>query len=180
MKDEARFKESMTALGELFDKPLSKFLIDVYWKALEPFSDEECNRAFNEVAISSRFFPKPVDLIEIIQGKKADQSIKAWLKVIEAVRRVGLYKSVKFNDPVIHSVFQFWGGWASAADWDDSELKWKQKEFERLYVIMTARGEHPSYLPGIHEIHNAAAGFDVKSHIVEIGFNEDHERIAAA
>jgi len=40
MKDDRKYKEYMTVLGELFDKPISELLISVYWKTLQPFDDE--------------------------------------------------------------------------------------------------------------------------------------------
>lgn len=170
MKNEKAFKESMVTLSELFDKPLSKLLFEIYWKALDPFTDEECKRAFNELALSSKFFPKPADFIEILRWRKEDQAARAWIKVVETVRRVGNYQSVQFDDPVIHSVFKFWGGWPVTADWRDDELKWKQREFEKLYSIMARNDSHPAYLPGTCEIDNAARGFDIKTDIVKIGF----------
>jgi hypothetical protein len=74
MKNEIKFKEYMTMLCELHDKILSDMMKDLYWKVLEPFTDEECERAFKELIYSTRFFPKPVDLIEILQGKKTGSS----------------------------------------------------------------------------------------------------------
>jgi len=183
MKNETRFKENMTVLCELFDKPVSKLLMGSYWKALESFTDEECEKAFNELALSSRFFPKLADFIEALSGTKKDQAFQAWLKVIDAVRRVGNYQSVKFNDPVIHSVFKFWGGWdvTTTPDWDGAQLKWKQKEFEQLYAVMSHNSSHPEYLPGKSEIDDAAKGYDRKHEIVLIGFEskEEQKRIVA-
>ena len=175
MNDARKFKEYMTVLCELFDKPVSGMLTSVYWKALQPFTDDECKRAFEAVMAQSRFFPKPVDFIEILRGKAEDRAAAAWIKVVEAVRRIGPWQSVAFDDPVIHSVFKFWGGWPVVANWQEAELKWKQKEFERLYGIMATGGGggHPSYLPGLSEIKNAADGFDVKAEVVRIGHHGD-------
>jgi len=169
MKDDRKYKEYMTVLGELFDKPISELLMSVYWKTLQPFDDDSCKKAFETVIATAKFFPKPADFLEILRGKNEDQAARAWIKVIETVRRVGNYQSVKFDDPVIHSIFKFWGGWPVISDWQESELKWKQREFERLYAIMAAGNKHPAYLPGQCEIDNAARGFDVKSEIVFIG-----------
>lgn len=169
MNDQNFFKGHMLTLSEIHGKELSETLNSIYWKTLEPFTDEECEAAFKELILSSKFFPKPADFLEILRGNKEDQASRAWIKVVQSVRKIGHYQSVKFDDPVIHSVFKFWGGWKTSADWKDSELKWKQKEFERLYVIMSGNGKHPSYLPGLIEIENSYRGYDMKVDVIEIG-----------
>jgi hypothetical protein len=173
MTDDRKFKEYMTVLGELFDKPMSEMLMSLYWKSLEPFTDEECKRAFESVMGTARFFPKPADFLEILRGKDEDRATRAWILVAEAVRKVGNYESVEFHDPIVHSVFKFWGGWQNAGvspDWNTSQLPWKQKEFERLYQIMAKNDSHPTYLPGQTETDNSARGYEFKGEIVKIGF----------
>ena len=176
MKNEIKFKEYMTMLCELHDRQLSKIMKDLYWKVLAPFTDERCEAAFKEVIYTSKFFPKPADFLEILKDKKEDRASRAWIKVVNAIRRVGNYQSVKFDDPVIHSVFKFWGGWVVTAAWKEDELKWKQKEFERLYSIMASGGKHPEYLPGFCEIQNGAAGYETSVEIIKIGFDEREQR----
>lgn len=185
MKNEIKFKEYMTMLCELHDKILSDMMKDLYWKVLEPFTDEECERAFKELIYSTRFFPKPVDLIEILQGKKQDQATLAWLEVLGAIKSIGHYKSVKFSNPVIHSVINAMGGWPELCMMETKDGKWKQKEFERLYDVMSLRGgKHPAYLPGAHENNNLPAmiaqyeertGKKFNQDIVEIGFKEQKQ-----
>lgn len=63
------FKKCMAGFGELFEKEISKTLLSIYWDCLENFSDEQCENAFKEVLVTCRFFPKPVEIIEIIESK---------------------------------------------------------------------------------------------------------------
>lgn len=172
MKNEIKFKEYMTMICEMFDKKLSDMMKDLYWKMLEPFTDEQCEKVFQEIILSSKFFPKPADFMEILKGKKQDQATIAWIEVLNAVKRIGNYESVKFDDPVIHSVINVMGGWDQlASTMTTDEEKWKQKEFERLYEVISSRdGKHPEYLPGTHEQGNFTTGYEVKQEIVEIGF----------
>lgn len=180
MKDEPKFKEYMAALCELHDKSLSQLLINLYWKTLEPFTDNDCERAFKELIFSSKVFPKPVDFIETLKGKKQDQGTLAWLTVVKALRKIGPYQSVTFDDPVIHSIIEAMGGWIKLGTVTEDELKWKQREFERLYSIISGKGgNHPTYLPGITERDNAANGYS--EHIpapVRIGFEKHLELVA--
>ena len=169
MKDEIKFKHYMATLGELHDKTVSPLLMELYWKVLEPFPDEECEATFKQLIYSDRFFPKPADFIEILKGKDSDQATQAWIKTINTVRRIGPYQSVCFDDSTIHSVIEFMGGWPATGDWQEDELKWKQREFERLYGIMQQRGSLVKYLPGVVEMHNSKNGYEGHSEIVQIG-----------
>ncbi len=173
MKNEVKFKEYMATLCELHDRTVSKLLTDLYWKVLEPFDDEECEKAFKEIIYSCRFFPKPADFREVILGKKSNRATEAWIEVLNSVARIGNYQSVKFSDPIIHSVINAMGGWPQLCQMEAKEEKWKQKEFERLYEVLSERGgKHPDYLPGTHEMENNRMGHDYESAIVQIGFNK--------
>jgi hypothetical protein len=188
MNDKIKFKELMTALCELHDKKLSQTLADIYWESLNQFTDDQCIKVFKELILSSKFFPKPADFMEILKGKKEHNATIAWIEVLNAIKRIGNYESVKFADPVIHSVLQVMGGWDQlAATMTTDEEKWKQKEFERLYQVMERRGDHPKYLPGYYESHNTPAmiaeyedrtGDKWEQKIIEIGF-EEQKQIAA-
>lgn len=179
MKDERKFKEFMIVLFELFDKPMSEMLMSIYWKTLEPFTDAECQKAFETVIATARFFPKPVDFIEALQGKEEDRAARAWLLVAHAIRRVGNYKSVKFVDPAIHSVIQDMGGWVKLCDTLEKDMTWRQREFENLYSILGHEGKHPEYLCGTIELQNSANGYDVKLEIAQVGFETGQKQITS-
>jgi hypothetical protein len=168
MRDETKFKEWMTTLGEIHDKHISELLSSVYWKILEPYSDDQCEKAFSRLIYEAKWFPKPAELIEILDGKRMDRPTQAWIETVNAVRRHGNYISICFHDPVIHAVIEFMGGWGATGEWMDDELKWKQREFEKLYPIMAGRGKNPKYLPGLCEIDNQAKGIEREPEIVMI------------
>lgn len=182
MRDEIKFKEYLATLCELHDRTMSKLLTDLYWKVLEPFSDEECEEAFKLIIYDSKFFPKPADFREVILGKKANKATEAWLEVLGAVSKIGNYQSVKFDNPVIHSVINAMGGWPKLCEMTNDEAKWKQKEFERLYEVISERdGKHPDYLPGAFETSNTPekiamyeerTGKNFQREVVKIGFDE--------
>lgn len=172
MRDEVKFKEYLATLCELHDRTMSKLLTDLYWKVLEPFSDQECEEAFKLIIYDNKFFPKPADFREILIGKKANKATEAWLDVLGAVSKIGNYKSVKFDDPVIHSVINAMGGWPQLCMMEKTEEKWKQKEFERLYEVISARkSNHPEYLIGTHEQENFNQKTGHEIEVIEVGFN---------
>ena len=175
MKNFTRFQEQMMLIGEVHGRQISQPLLDLYWKVLEPFPDEQCEIAFKRVLLDGRFFPKPVDFLEVLQGKKENQATEAWLKVLNAVKRVGTYQSVSFDDKAIHSVIDVMGGWEQLCTMKTEDEKWKEKEFEKLYSVITSRpsDNHPQYLPGTVEMSNAVTGHhDRKIEIIAIGTKE--------
>jgi hypothetical protein len=178
MNDKIKFKELITALCELHDKKLSQTLADIYWESLKQFTDEQCIKVFKELILTSRFFPKPVDFIEILNGKKQDQATIAWIEVLGAVKSIGNYQSVKFSNPAIHSVINAMGGWPQLCLMESKEEKWKQKEFERLYDVINSRdGKHPEYLPGTHEMENFRMGNELEREIIKIGLDGRNKKL---
>ena len=152
----------MVVLAEIFDQGQepSEFKIALYFKALSDYGIEVIERAAMAIVKGRVYpaFPKPGEIIQEIEGTKENQAIDAWGKIVSAIRQIGPYRSVSFDDPTIHSVIEFMGGWPATGDWLEDELKWKQKEFERLYAIMKTSGRESKYLPGIHEMQNGLNG----------------------
>jgi hypothetical protein len=180
MKDENRFLELMTVLGEIHDRKITRLLLDVYWRVLEPFPDNTCIRAFHELIRSAKFFPKPAEFLEHLEARREDRAAAAWLDVVATLKRFGNYQSVRFADPVIHSAIEAMGAWVRFGLMEEKERPWKQKEFERLYQIIAGRnGSHPSYLAGICEIENAAGGYRVPA-AIDVGVSNGIKEIVGS
>jgi hypothetical protein len=143
MLNKTKFLKFMTTISEVFDKTLSETLMDVYWKALEPFTDEQCEKAFNEVIVSSRFFPKPVDIIEKMQ--REDKATEAWVQVLKAMQHVGISEIPTFHDPAINSAIEAMGGWMQLASMEIEDRRWQRKEFEDLYPVMKRGNNQSAY-----------------------------------
>ena len=145
-------------MAEIFDqgKAPTEFKIALYFQALIDYDITAIERAATAIIRGRVYpaFPKPGEIIQEIEGSREDRAVIAWGEVIEAIRRVGPYQSVNFGDPTIHAVITFMGGWPATGEWTEGEMKWKQKEFERLYAVMRTRGSDKEYLPGIHEMEN--------------------------
>lgn len=173
-KDKKEFATLMMSLAEVFDsgKPAGPIKTEIYFKALEEYPIDKVIGAVSDTIRLRVFnsFPKPAEIIEAITGHAEERSLLAWQKVDRAVREVGPYASVKFDDPVIHSVVKFFGGWEKFCGGLESEWKWKQKDFERIYAILAKRdGIYPDYLPGITESHNKGKFDDFVPRPVLIG-----------
>lgn len=144
---------------------------ELYFAALADLSIEQIRGAANEIARTATFFPKPKDFRESINGNQDEAAIAAWEKVLKAKSKAGQYQSVKFDDPVIHSVIKLMGGWGALCrlEGHDDE-KWQRIDFEKTYKAMQgSNADHPAYLPGIEEIQNEAQGYPQKKEVYLIG-----------
>ena len=160
-QDRKKFATIMATLAELFDngKDVSETKMELYWACLEEYTIEAVQRAVTTI-IKGRIYPglpKPAEIREAINGLDEDVALKAWILVKHAMVHVGSYQSLRFIDPVVHSVVNLMGGWIKLCDTPSSELTWKQKEFERLYRVMSKqKGKHPDRLCGRVELENGA------------------------
>jgi hypothetical protein len=167
----------MLGLVEVFREPeLSQFRIMAYRNALAGFDDDAVERAMMEACSTLKFFPKPVELVELIQGKQEDKALTAWEKLQEAVRRAGAYGSPEFDDPKIVRVVQSMAGWNEVCLWPISELHFRRQEFLKAYSALGHGGEE-TRLIGLHEQQNAALNYDVPVERVKIAGRADRAKL---
>lgn len=147
-----------------YRQDVTTFALSVWWQACQPFDMEQVAKAITRHATDpehGQFAPKPADIVRILAGTATDRSLLAWGKVFDAIRRVGGYRSVAFDDPVIHSVIEDMGGWTKLCRLDLDDMPFTQKRFCETYRAIT-RSDHrafPPYLPGESEVSNAKLGF---------------------
>lgn len=155
-----QFKTALHKVFALYHKPLSTILLEVWWEALQPYSLQEVTRALTTHVRNpdtGQYLPKPADVIKGLRGNSANTAQSAWTKVDQAVRRIGPYRSVAFDDPVIHRVIADMGGWIRMCGHDNEQWPFIQREFENRYRGFSVAGEIPEYpriLIGIAEDHN--------------------------
>lgn len=161
---EETFCRKIFILAEVLQTEISEQLVETYWTILKDYSNNELERMFDTVIRTCKFFPKPSELIEIIEGSQSDKSLGAWVKVVRAIEQVGYYSSPKFDDQLIHFVIEQLGGWMNLCTKTIDELKWTQKEFERLYSYYKTNTDAVGYISdhliGFHESENAKKGYD--------------------
>lgn len=167
--DKKKFGILMFGCGEYYGKTLSTGVIELYWQGLKNHSIDEVQVAVNHHMAdpdSGQFMPKIADLIRALSGGKQTQSMQAWSKVDRAIRRVGPWESVCFDDPIIHRVLEDMGGWISLCLTDtEEELKFRMHEFQKRYqgyVLQGGVSEYPKYLTGRAEASNLREGYEVQ------------------
>jgi hypothetical protein len=158
MQDIKRFASNLNGLAEILGAELSELKLSFYERALSHFSDDHIEMAVTVAAQTMEFFPKPVQLIEIIQGKSQERALIAWDQLIASVQRYGSYHSVIFGDGKIAKAVELMGGWVHVCGMREDETKICMPQFLKTYQGL--RGEFPQKkLIGRTEQDNAMRGF---------------------
>lgn len=165
IEEKRRFAALMTALADYYEKSLSKGVLALYWEGLRQYDYKAIEKAaWAHTQLpdeAGRWMPKVSDLNKMLAGRTSDQGQIAWSKVDRAVRTVGPYYSVAFDDPVIHRVIQEMGGWTYINAKEEKEWPFVAKEFITRYQAYKMTGdtpEHAPYLVGIAEAQNQHSG----------------------
>ncbi len=134
MIDERVFITTMTALSELFDKNLSDLALKTYYQTLSAVMDtEQFKKAIAIWIAKGKFFPKPAELIEIINQTEGSKVEKAWFEVMKEIEKKGIYGSPKFEDPIVYAVVEAMGGWEALCNMPVEKQSFYMREFENLY-----------------------------------------------
>lgn len=159
-EDFDNFRAGVSGVYGFYGKEVSSFALDIWWTALNGFELDAVKQAFNLHVVNpdtGQFPPKPADIVKMLHGNSQDLAYSAWTKVDKAVRLVGPYKSVVFDDPIIHTVVSEMGGWINLCSKNIEEWPFIAREFEnryRGYSIRKESGNYPSKLVGICETEN--------------------------
>lgn len=149
--DRQAFARMIFALGETFGEPVSDLRVEAYFDALGDLPLEDVLTAGRSAIREARFFPRPVELREQIDGKVEDQSEIAWTYVQREVRRVGFYGAPTWPDEATRrAALELYGGWGALCTHlpaSGPELLGFGKQFKasfRAYACEDRRLELPS------------------------------------
>ena len=151
--DRGEFARLLTDALAFYGKDVSRFALDVWWQACQPFTLDQVSRALTRHAMDAergQFAPKPADLVRQLSGTVSDKAMLAWGKTLDAASRVGAYTDVVFDDPAIHAVIEDLGGWPKFCRGDVKDLSYLQHRFSQSYTAYVGRGEfdYPRRLMG--------------------------------
>jgi hypothetical protein len=164
--DRVEFAELLTNVMAYYGKDATTFLLDIFWQGLLRFEFEDVKRALSLHAQdpdNGMYAPKVADLTRMLEGSKASQGMQAWAKVERAIKSVGRYQTVVFDDPLIHAVIDEMGGWSLLCVTGVDELPFRARDFERRYTayrLQRITPPHPARLVGQHESDNFLLGHD--------------------
>ena len=146
--DKDRFKLAMATMAEVFQKECPQTLQKAYWSVLGDLSIEQFESAANRAMLALKWFPKPVELIELVRGSTSQRSEIAWSKVVAAMDQTGCSSAVEFDDPAISHAIQNLGGWIGLCNRPKSNDNWTRKEFVAAYQNFDGVALRPARLRG--------------------------------
>lgn len=164
-QDKPAFAELLRGVSDFYGRDLSAFALGVWWEAMRPFEFAAVRMAMSRHVMNpdtGQFMPKPADVVRMLGGTTQDGALRAWAKVDRAVRVVGTWASVAFDDALIHRVLHDMGGWVGLSTKTEDEWPFVAREFENRYRGYAMRGERPDYpavLIGMAEADCARRGF---------------------
>ena len=162
--DKSEFFTLIAGVYAFYRQDISDFAGGVWWEAMKPFDLSAVRDALNRHCVnpdSGQFMPKPADVVKMLRGSSQDSAMVAWSKVDKAVRQVGTYATVVFDDPIVHRVIHDMGGWVALGTKTEHEWPFVAKEFENRYRGYRVRSEVPEFpgrLVGIAEAQNNQDG----------------------
>jgi hypothetical protein len=152
--DLPQFAEVWATACEVAGKPASDLAIEMAFNVLARHPFEDVRRAVMTHLETSQFVPKPADINNLIAGDPNSRKLEAWAKVESAIRRIGSYQTVVFDDPAIMVAIETMGGWIKLCEISDDELPFRRNEFTKLYSVQPPN-QWPQKLIGITEARNA-------------------------
>lgn len=170
--DIKKLAKLMQLLSEEYGKAVSPLKAELWYNELKIYPIEVIEKSIRYIIRTRTLstYPKVAEVIKAIENNNEDTVLEKWLLVKKIMKEVGAYRSVKFADPVLHSVIEELGGWPDLCIKDD--LTWVQKDFERLYPVIKKRCNHPDKILGLHEISNREHNYKcLPEDTKQIGFN---------
>jgi hypothetical protein len=164
--DKPEFLKLLMAMAELFQRNLSESAIEMYFQALRDYDIRQIQNAAGVILKTKTFhkFPLPGEFIEVIEPQ-FDPEVRATqvLEIVfDAMESYGAYATVQFDDPVIHKVIEYLGGWAMFVNGrreckTDTQDRFWRMEFTKAYrhfSQFTDPNEEIKPMPGILETDN--------------------------
>lgn len=142
--ERGNFAQLVTDVLAYYRQDASRFVLDLWWNACQPFDLEQIQKAMQRHATDpehGQFAPKVADLVRILSGTTTDRASLAWGKVLEAMSSVGAYTDVIFDDPAIHAAAEDMGGWPKMCRTELKELGLLQHRFMQSYRAYAERGQ---------------------------------------
>lgn len=131
----------------------------IYFEFVRHLSVDEWESAVN-TTIRERTYasmPKIAELLNAAQGSVEDRAVNAYNLAIEAMGRIGVYSSVRFEDDAIMSAIYAMGGWVAFGDIEVGNSPMataKRKEFIANYLASRNKPFARTHLKGLAELQN--------------------------
>lgn len=109
--DRAAFAQGLFTLAETFNEPMTDTKVEAFFNALSEFDIQPVTVAMHHALRHGKFFPRPADLREHIEGSSEDAAEQAWAAVLREIRRVGYIGLPNLEPRAMRAVKELWGSW---------------------------------------------------------------------
>ncbi len=110
--DMPQLAQILAMLAETFNEPVSELRAEGYYIALEDLEIDRINRGALESLKVCRFFPRPVEIRDLVLGTPEERAQREWDQLVFEVRRVGYIGEPKILDDItLEIISTTWGGW---------------------------------------------------------------------
>lgn len=163
--DLREFCEVWASAYGVYGRDVNDAMFEIVFAALMDYSIEDIRRGLSahiKNPDTGQYPPKPADVVKHISGNSQSSGGEAWAKVDHAIRCVGNYRSVVFDDPKIHAAIERLGGWIKISMTSNDEYPYLQNNFLKLYQGFTIKPpvSYPRHLIGTNEHQNSlSSGF---------------------
>lgn len=177
--DRAAFFRAFMALAEAFSEPLTDLKTEAYFDALSDLDVADVLNAMRQSIRSCKFFPRPVELREQIQGNGEDRAELAWHNVLGLIRRFGWCGNPEghWQDQATkRAALELFGGWGALCEHlpaSGPELIGWAKQFKAAYLAYHRRdGAQPALGPSPMEARELLADLEARaSELGHVRFN---------
>jgi len=162
--DQQEFFSALIGAAEITNSSLSSQAQELYWKLLCKYDLGDVLKAIHthlENPEVGQFMPKPADIIRYIDGGTETKALTAWARVDKALRGVGAWRTVVFDDAIIHRVIDDMGGWIKLCHTNEEEIPFRANEFQKRYTgyLFRETFDYPPKLVGLADTQNGSTEF---------------------
>ena len=133
------FAQTLSAVGEMYDKKISTNLMKMYFDSLIDYSIGDVKSGLSKHSLDPKhgtFFPKPADIVRNIAGQQqtpTDRALIAWMEIEKRISSVGSYGTLKIEDKQAMMAVKAIGSWQQLCATDRDKLAFKRQEFIANY-----------------------------------------------
>lgn len=133
--DKDHFLKTLAEMREVFGgSPLTALAQRGYWIALRGLSVEAFTSAAERVLSSLKFFPRPVELLELASGSRDQHCERAWFELLDALDAYSSHDEILIGDPVLAATIKSMGGLREIANMRTSDMhSFGRRRFDSTY-----------------------------------------------
>lgn len=132
--EKKRVKQAFLALGELHGKQISVDLTLIYFRFFERYTANAVMQAIEMAVQKLKSFPMPAEIIELLNEDPEEGAYRAWTIFHSALRHLGKYTTVFFEDGRTSALIEYFDGWANICmTWTEKEIAYRREEFVKAY-----------------------------------------------